>query len=69
MRTTVTLDDDVISYLRDETGIKETGTLIREALLQMRQRLAAERIIALGGSEPGARAAPRRRPPHFMNED
>ena len=69
MRTTVTLDDDVIKHLRDETGINETGTLIREALLQMRQRLAAERIIALGGSDPDARAAPRRRPPRFVNED
>jgi hypothetical protein len=69
MRTTVTLDEDVIEELREGLGIPETGVLIRRALVEMRQRLAADRLIALGGSDPDAWAAPRRRPPEFRNPD
>lgn len=35
--------------------------------LGRRYERAAEAIIALGGSDPEARAAPRRRPPDFIN--
>jgi hypothetical protein len=69
MRTTVTLDPDVIEDLREGLGIGETSVLIRRALVEMRQRLAADRLIALGGSDPDAKAAPRRRPPDFCNPD
>ena len=69
MRTTVTLDDELIADLREGLGIEETSALVRRALIEMRQRLAAERLIALGGSDPHAWAAPRRRPPHFLNPD
>lgn len=69
MRTTVTLDPDVVEDLREGLGIAETGVLIRRALVEMRQRLAADRLIALGGSDPDAWAAPRRRPPEFRNPD
>jgi hypothetical protein len=69
MRTTVTLDENVIEDLREGLGIPETGVLIRRALVEMRQRLAADRLIALGGSDPDAWAAPRRRPPEFRNPD
>jgi hypothetical protein len=67
MRTTLSLDDELIDDLREGLGIRETSVLVRRALVEMRQRLAAERLIALGGSDPGARAAPRRRPPRFVN--
>jgi hypothetical protein len=69
MRTTVTLEDDVLDDLREGYGIKETGVLVRRAMREMRARLAAERLIALGGSDPDAWAAPRRRPPHFTNPE
>ena len=69
MRTTITLDDELLDDLRDGLGIAETSVLVRRALVEMRQRLAAERIIALGGSDPDAKAAPRRRPPRFINTD
>jgi Arc/MetJ family transcription regulator len=69
MRTTITVDDELIRDLREGLGIEETSTLVRQALIEMRQRLAADRLIALGGSDPNARAAPRRRPPHFINPD
>jgi Arc/MetJ family transcription regulator len=54
MRTTVTIDDALIEELREGVGIKETSALVRQALIEMRQSLAARRIIALGGSDPDA---------------
>lgn len=69
MRTTVTLDDDVVEALKEGLDIPETGVLIRRALVEMRQRLAADRLAALAGSDPNAWAAPRRRPPDFVNPD
>lgn len=69
MRTTVTIDDKLLEDLREGLGIQETSTLVRQALVEMRQRLAAERLIALGGSAPDAKAPPRRRPPRFINPD
>jgi Arc/MetJ family transcription regulator len=69
MRTTITLDDGLVTELREELGIRETSALVRRALVEMRQRLAAERLIAMGGTDPHATAAPRRRPPLFVNPD
>ena len=54
MRTTVTLDDELVDDLREETGIAEVSALVRVAMLEMRQRLAARAIIAMGGSDPDA---------------
>lgn len=69
MRTTISLNDDLVAELREGLGIRETSALVQRALIEMRQRLAAERLIALGGSDPEAKAAPRRRPPRFVNPD
>jgi len=62
MRTTVTIDDELLADAKEFTGITETSTLIREALTALVQREAARRLIALGGTEPDFRAAPRSRP-------
>jgi Arc/MetJ-type ribon-helix-helix transcriptional regulator len=67
MRTTVTLDDKMVEDLRESTGIRETSALVRQALVEMRQRVAAERLAALGGTMPHLKAPPRRRPPEFVN--
>ncbi len=69
MRTTITLDDEIVEDLRESTGIKETSALIRQALLEMRQREAGRRLALLKGSMPdfGAVPVPRRRPPDFTN--
>lgn len=61
MRTTVTLDDDLLAKAEAFTGIKERSALIREALKRLVQQEAARRLIALGGSDPDATAPPRRR--------
>lgn len=70
MRTTITLDDDVLADLRETTGIMETGALVRKAMLEMRQREAGRLLASLKGSIPdfGTVPVPRRRPPHFTNE-
>lgn len=69
MRTTITIDDEILESLRESTGIRETTTLVRQALIEMRQRIAAQRLIALGGTLPDLKAPPRRRPPNFTNPD
>jgi Arc/MetJ family transcription regulator len=67
MRTTITLDDKMVEDLRESTGIRETSALVRQAMTEMRQRVAAERLAALGGSLPNLKLSPRRRPPEFVN--
>jgi len=69
MRTTITLDDEVLESLRESTGIRETSALVRQAMIEMRQRIAAQRLIALGGTMPNLKAPPRRRPTNFTNDD
>lgn len=61
MRTTIALDDDLMKKAERYTGIKEKAVLIRLALTRLVQQEAARRLAALGGSDPQAKAAPRRR--------
>lgn len=68
MRTTVTLDDDLLSDVEQLSGIRDRSQLLREALLEMRHRLASQRLALLAGTEPNVVAAPRRRSPHFVSE-
>lgn len=62
MRTTVTLDDELLAKAERYTGIKERSTLLRMALESLIHFEASKRLAALGGSDPDAEAAPRRRP-------
>ena len=61
MRTTVTLDDELVEKAERYTGIEERSALLREALTALVQREAARRLAALGGSQPRLKAPPRRR--------
>ena len=61
MRTTLTLDDDLLARAAELTGISEKSALVREALTALIQREAARRLALLGGSEPNLRNIPRRR--------
>lgn len=61
MRTTVTLDDDVLAKAADLTGLHETAALVREGLDTLVRVESAKRLAALGGSDPKASAPPRRR--------
>ena len=61
MRTTLTLDDQLLDQAQLMTGLKEKSTLIREALKALIERESARRLALLGGTEPELEAAPRRR--------
>ena len=62
MRTTITLDDDLIERAAELTGVRERTALVRAALTALIQQQSARRLARLGGSDPEAMAAPRRRP-------
>ncbi|MHB1360327.1 MAG: type II toxin-antitoxin system VapB family antitoxin [Rhodocyclaceae bacterium] len=61
MRTTLALDDDLLSKAQALTGMMEKTALIREALQALIQRESAKRLALLGGSEPQLKDVPRRR--------
>jgi Arc/MetJ family transcription regulator len=61
MRTTVALDDELVAKAQAYTGLKEKSLLLREALKALIEREAALRLARMGGSDPGAKAPPRRR--------
>jgi Arc/MetJ family transcription regulator len=61
MRTTVALDEDLVSCAQGLTDIEEKSALPREALTALVQRESARRLARLGGSGPDLDAAPRRR--------
>jgi Arc/MetJ family transcription regulator len=62
MRTTVTLDEELLEKAGAATGIAERSVLLHEGLKLLIQREAARRLALLGGSDPTATVAPRRRP-------
>jgi Arc/MetJ family transcription regulator len=61
MRTTITVDDELMEKAALYTGIKERSALVREALQQLVSREAGRRLAAMGGTEPDFVAPPRRR--------
>jgi Arc/MetJ family transcription regulator len=61
MRTTVTLDDQLLAQAEQLCGELERTALLKEALRALVQRESARRLAALGGSEPDLAPVPRRR--------
>jgi Arc/MetJ family transcription regulator len=61
MRTTVTLDDEMLAIAKELTNIDEKSALVREALKALIERESARRLARMGGSAPDAKAPPRRR--------
>lgn len=62
MRTTVTLDDELLAQAGEAMGTTDRSALLHEGLRLIVQREAARRLILLGGTMPDAQAPPRRRP-------
>ena len=60
MRTTVTLDDELLDQAHKISGLTERSLLLREALLALVQRESAQRLALLGSTEPQLKAATRR---------
>ena len=61
MRTTLTLDDDLLAKAEEYTGIHEKSALVREALKVLIEVEASRRLAQLGGTMPDIRHIPRRR--------
>jgi Arc/MetJ family transcription regulator len=61
MRTTVTLDDDLLQKAIDLTGSTEKSALIRRGLEALVAQESARRLARLGGTDPTATSAPRDR--------
>ena len=61
MRTTLTLDDQLLADAAELTGITEKSALVRAALKALIEREAARRLARLGGTEPDLQPIPRRR--------
>jgi Arc/MetJ family transcription regulator len=61
MRTTVTLDAQLLAQAQQLCGDLERSALLKEALQALVQRESARRLAALGGSQPDLAPIPRRR--------
>jgi Arc/MetJ family transcription regulator len=61
MRTTVTLDDDLLAKAIKMTGGLDRSTVLREGLKALIQRESALRLAKLGGTQPQLEPIPRRR--------
>jgi len=61
MRTTVTLDDELLERAQRITGLTERATLLRAGLQALIERESARRLARLGGTEPQIDDIPRRR--------
>lgn len=62
MRTTLSLDDDLVQEAQRLTGTAEKSALVRQALRALIERESARRLAALAGSEPDLTAVGRRQP-------
>lgn len=60
MRTTLALDDDLVTEAQRLTGTTEKTALVRQALRALIERESARRLAQLAGSEPDAQPTPRR---------
>ena len=60
MRTTINLNDELLSEAHRLTGLEERTALIHEGLRALIERESARRLAKLGGSEPQLEEVPRR---------
>jgi len=63
MRTTLILDDDLLSRARDLSGLAEKTAVVHEGLRALIARETGRRLAAMGGTAPDAWAPGRRRAP------
>ena len=61
MRTTVTIDEELLARAAELTGMTERSALLRAGLETLIRVESARRLAALGGSDDTATAPPRRR--------
>ncbi len=64
MKATIAIDDDdLFARAQEYVGVKEESAVISEALKAYIQVEAGRRLARMGGTDPDAKAPPRRRPP------
>lgn len=56
MRTTVTIDDELLAKAAALTGVHENVALLRQGLQTLIRVESARRLAALGGTDPAAEA-------------
>jgi Arc/MetJ family transcription regulator len=61
MRTTVTLDDDLVRTAQEMSGMVGKTALLLEALKALIERESARRLASLGGTMPRLKNIRRRR--------
>ena len=61
MRTTLNIDDTVLSRASELTGVREKTALVKMGLEALIARASAARLAALGGTEKKLKPIPRRR--------
>jgi Arc/MetJ family transcription regulator len=61
LRTTVTLDDDLLAKATKMMGGLDRSTVLREGLKALIERESALRLAKLGGTQPQLQPVPRRR--------
>ena len=61
MRTTVNIDDQLLSEAQRITGLNEKAALVREGLKALIERESARRLAKLGATDPKLKPIPRRR--------
>lgn len=61
MRTTVNIDEALLTKAIKLTGPLDRSALLHEGLKALIERESAKRLARLGGSQPALKAAPRRR--------
>lgn len=61
MRTTVTIDDELLARAAELTGVHENTALLRHGLQTLIRVECARRLADLGGTDTSATSGPRRR--------
>ena len=61
MRTTVNIDDQLLSEAQRITGLNEKAALVREGLKALIERESARRLAKSGATDPKLKPIPRRR--------
>ena len=61
MRTTLNIDDKILSEATRLTGVREKTSLVRRGLEALISQESGKRLAQLGGTEKSLRSIPRRR--------
>jgi Arc/MetJ family transcription regulator len=61
MRSVIELDEKLIAQAQELTGEKHKTVLVNTGLRALIERESAKKLAMLGGTEPQAKAPPRRR--------